>query len=69
MSYRYFDTFGVKPLYCFGYGLSYTQFSMETLDVAADARSVRAQVKVTNTGSRFAGREVVKIQRPGGRRA
>lgn len=61
VGYRYFDTFGVKPLYCFGYGLSYTQFSMETLDVAADAHSVRAQVKVTNTGSRFAGREVVQI--------
>jgi beta-glucosidase len=53
-----------KPLYPFGYGLSYTSFSYEglTLDtpkVAADGL-VKVTVKVKNTGKR-AGDEVVQL--------
>lgn len=53
-----------KPLYAFGYGLSYTTFSYEGLNlsapsVAADG-SVRATVKLKNTGQR-ASDEVVQI--------
>jgi beta-glucosidase len=53
-----------KPLYAFGYGLSYTDFKYEGLKlsaakVAADG-SVEATVKVKNTGKR-AGDEVVQL--------
>lgn len=61
VGYRYFDTFNVEPLYCFGYGESYTEFAIETLDVTTDGSIVSARVKVTNTGSEYPGKEVVQI--------
>ena len=53
-----------KPLYAFGYGLSYTSFAYERLSldaakVKADG-SVQVTVKVKNTGQR-AGDEVVQL--------
>ncbi len=61
VGYRYFDTFNVTPSYCFGYGKTYTDFSMEVMDVQADEKAVSVTVKVTNTGSEYAGKEVVQI--------
>jgi beta-glucosidase len=60
-TYRFFEG---KPLYPFGFGLSYTTFSYKNLrtnaeTLAADG-SVTASVDVTNTGSR-AGDEVVQL--------
>ena len=60
VGYRYFDSFNITPQYPFGYGLSYTSFDVETLDVRADERQVRVSVRVTNTGAR-PGREVVQV--------
>lgn len=61
VGYRYFDTFNVTPVYPFGYGLSYTAFSMDARKVTADEKTVSLTVTVTNTGSVYAGREVVQI--------
>jgi len=61
VGYRYFDTFNVTPSYCFGYGSSYTDFSIKTLDVTADEVNVNITVKVTNIGEKYRGREVVQI--------
>ena len=59
VGYRYFDTFGVEPRYPFGYGLSYTDFSIEVQDVTVDEHLVEVVARVTNTGKTH-GREVVQ---------
>ncbi len=60
-TYRYFEG---KPLYPFGYGLSYTTFSYTNLSLpksAADADNpVAAEVTVTNTG-KLEGDEVAQL--------
>jgi beta-glucosidase len=61
---RYRDIPSCSPLYEFGYGLSYTTFSVSNLQLSSSSvsrnGSVRASVDVTNTGSR-AGDEVVQL--------
>ncbi len=59
---NYVET-STKPLYPFGYGLSYTTFAFSNLRMSESAQageSVTIQVDVTNTGTR-AGDEVVQI--------
>ena len=60
VGYRYFDSFGIEPLFPFGYGLSYTTFALECTDFSADWEKLRLKVKVTNTGS-VPGREVAQV--------
>lgn len=61
VGYRYFDSFGVKTLYPFGYGLSYTSFKTEPGEIAVIGNTVKMKVKVQNTGIKYAGRHVVQI--------
>ena len=56
VGYRYFDTFGVKPLYGFGYGLAYTSFTISDVKLSG----LSATATVTNTGD-CAGKEVVQV--------
>ncbi len=60
VGYRYFDTFGVKPRYAFGYGLSYTSFDIQFTSVDVETGAVTVKAAVTNTG-RVAGREVAQL--------
>ena len=60
VGYRYFDTFGKKALFPFGYGLSYTDFAIETSSVKDNGTEIIVNTKVKNTGSR-AGKEVVQV--------
>lgn len=68
VGYRYFDSFGVKPFYPFGYGRSYTDFELKTISVSCDWDKISACVQVTNTG-KYAGKEVVQlyVSAPGGK--
>lgn len=60
VGYRWFDTFGIEPLYPFGFGMSYTSFAMETLSARADWNNVALDVRVYNIGN-VAGRQVVQV--------
>jgi beta-glucosidase len=70
VGYRHFDKSGIKPLFPFGYGLSYTTFAYKNLSVssaagpasgsASDNRQVAVAFDVTNTGSR-AGADVAQV--------
>ncbi|MGI5989598.1 MAG: glycoside hydrolase family 3 N-terminal domain-containing protein [Lachnospiraceae bacterium] len=70
VGYRYFDTAGVRPLYPFGFGQTWTDFDVQVMDVSlgksaqtfaprTSLQTVTARVLVTNVG-RHPGREVVQ---------
>ena len=60
VGYRYFETFAPeKTLYPFGFGLSYTNFDVSTMDCRREETQTVLRVRVKNTGNR-PGREVVQ---------
>lgn len=61
VGYRCFDSFGIEPLFPFGYGLSYTDFSIKFEGCRETERGVEVSVSVKNTGNHYAGREVVQV--------
>ena len=61
VGYRYFDSYDAEPRYPFGYGLSYTTFSLEKGGIQANGPKITIDVKVKNTGSVHAGKEVVQL--------
>ena len=78
IGYRYFDTFAPeKVVYPFGFGLSYTEFSIEVLNECArktgggqlktdgaaleGSETIELTVRVTNIGCVYSGREVVQV--------
>ncbi len=64
VGYRHYDKLGLKPLFPFGFGLSYSAFSLSDLTVDASGFEadgmVTASVVVTNAGAR-AGSTVVQL--------
>jgi len=62
VGYRYYDTYKIAPAYEFGYGLSYTTFSLSGLKLSSPNFNshITATVKVTNSG-KTAGKEVVQL--------
>lgn len=63
VGYRYFETIpgaAQKVVYPFGYGLSYTTFSISLLGMQEEKETIQATVQVVNTG-RVEGKEVVQI--------
>ena len=62
VGYRYHNTKNVEPAYPFGYGLSYTTFSMSGLKLSGKTfnNKMTATVTVKNTG-KVAGKEVVQL--------
>lgn len=60
VGYRYFDSVGKKPLFPFGFGLSYTEFGIECKALTVDGTVVNVKAAVENKGS-FKGKEVVQL--------
>ena len=67
VGYRYFDTFDKEVAYCFGHGMSYTDFAFDFGVPDYENGNVAVDVTVRNTGKR-PGKEVVQlyIQAPDG---
>lgn len=61
VGYRWFDSFGIEPLFGFGHGLSYTTFSTAFTALRLGDHGVEVDLTVTNTGDRFTGREVAQL--------
>jgi len=66
VGYRYFDTFQIPVRYGFGFGLSYTSFTirMEEIQLLHKGEKhpeIAIKVQVQNTGDCFSGREVVQV--------
>lgn len=61
VGYRYFDSFGVAPAYPFGYGLSYTDFSIDGPSVRITDGTVYVKATVRNVGDRYSGKEVLQL--------
>jgi beta-glucosidase len=63
VGYRGYEARGVRPLFAFGHGLSYTSFAYSGLSAPASAKPgapVTVRVMLHNTG-RMAGKEIVQL--------
>lgn len=62
VGYRYYDTEKTPVSFCFGHGLSYTEFAYEELraEISEDGSHCRVRISVKNTGSRR-GAETVQL--------
>ena len=60
VGYRYFNTVGKKALFPFGFGLSYTDFSVSNVSVSADGELISATADVKNIG-KLPGKEVLQL--------
>ncbi len=60
VGYRYYDAAGVRPLFPFGYGLSYTEFETDRMGFSVENGTVSIDIKVRNTG-KVPGKETVQL--------
>lgn len=60
VGYRWHGLRGHKPLFAFGYGLSYTRFEQTGLSLRQDGDKLTARLRVSNTGPR-AGADVAQL--------
>jgi beta-glucosidase len=60
VGYRWYEKKKIQVQYCFGYGLSYTQFAYRALQINKSGSCWDVSLKVKNTGDRE-GKEVVQL--------
>ncbi len=59
IGYRWYEAHGVRPLFPFGYGLSYTSFALSRVSLQWTGKAELARMTVTDTGKR-SGTDVVE---------
>lgn len=64
VGYRFYETAQVKPLFPFGFGLSYTEFKYDNLSISTHEllknQELMINAEITNTGDLF-GKEIVQL--------
>lgn len=60
VGYRWHDTKGIKPLFPFGFGLSYTTFDVKDIKVSNTASNINVSANIANTGN-VNGAEVLQV--------
>ncbi len=60
VGYKWFDKKGLKPLFPFGYGLSYSSFKLEALTAQPSGKGLTASFTMHNVG-KAAGAEVAQV--------
>ena len=60
VGYRYFDTVSAKPLFPFGFGLSYTDFEVSDLKVTTEGERICITASVKNIG-KHPGKETLQL--------
>ena len=60
VGYRYFEKEKIEPAFCFGHGLSYTEFAYKDMEVSVQGKTAEVTVSVQNTG-KLAGAETVQV--------
>ena len=61
VGYRYFESFGIKPRYPFGFGLSYTEFEHSLIEIAVKKTVISVKAMVKNIGSKYSGKEIIQL--------
>ncbi|MHA2429502.1 MAG: beta-glucosidase, partial [Promethearchaeota archaeon] len=64
VGYRYFEKYNIEPLFPFGYGLSYTEFIYENLEIDkfkfAKGEVINISIDIINSGE-YPGAEIVQL--------
>lgn len=61
VGYRYFEAFHKEVEFPFGFGLSYTAFSITMDHLTVEKNNIWMDLTVQNTGNNFSGKEVVQV--------
>ncbi len=61
VGYRYFESFNVKPLFEFGYGLSYTSFEHTYKGIKIEEGKIILSAFVKNVGDKYVGKDVLQV--------
>jgi beta-glucosidase len=65
VGYRWYEHFGIKPLFPFGYGLSYTTFEIGQAKISKKAMAGAGDISVSaDPFAKVPGRETLKISVP-----